>query len=121
MSAPPRAGEIWRVDLEPTQGSEQGKSRPVVVMNEPPTGRVTIRLCAPIVHRKREHAFYFWCAERAPDSSNGLTEASSVDAAQTRALDTSRFLNRLGEVRSQELEIITTALCLCVGREPKPK
>jgi mRNA interferase MazF len=116
----PRRGEVWRVQLEPARGSEQGKARPMVVLSEPPIGRPTIRLCAPIVHAKPEHLFMAWCIELYPDADNGLTKDSTADAAQTRALDLVRFETRLGKVSEQKLEAITTALILCVGRQPAP-
>lgn len=55
-----------------------------------------------------------------PDDANGLTKASSADTAQTRVLDESRFESRLGELAPEELEAITTALCLCIERVPVP-
>lgn len=113
----PQRGEIWRADLEPVQGSEQGKKRPVVVMSAPATGRAGTCLCAPIIHFKPLHARLFWCVELAP-AANGLTKASGADTAQTRVLDEARFESRLGELSPQELEAITTALCLCVERVP---
>ena len=116
----PKVGEVWQVDLEPVQGSEQGKARPIIVLSEPPTGRVTMRLCAPVIHRKTLHARLFWCAQLRPTPTNGLTKESSADTAQTRALDVSRFQNRLGQITPDELKAITTALCLCVGRVPVP-
>lgn len=116
----PQRGGVWRANLEPVEGSEQGKKRPVVVLSSPPTGRAGTCLCAPIIHHKPLHARLFWCVEIAPDSSNGLTKASSADTAQTRVLDEARFESRLGEVTPQELEAITTALCLCVERVPLP-
>lgn len=40
--ANPRRGEIWRVDLAPTQGSETGKIRPVVVVGNEQLGRLPV-------------------------------------------------------------------------------
>lgn len=116
----PRRGEVWRASLEPVEGSEQGKTRPVVVMSAPTTGRAGTSLCAPVIHRKPLHARLFWCVELAPDNANGLTKNCSADAAQTRVLDHGRFEARLGEITPGELEAITTALCLCVERVPAP-
>ena len=116
----PKVGEVWQVNLEPVAGSEQSKTRPVVVMSEPPTGRATIRLCAPIIHRKPLHARLFWCIDLWANATNGLTKASSADAAQARALDVVRFEAKLGQVTPHDLEATTTALCLCVGRVPRP-
>jgi len=116
----PRRGEVWRVQLDPVRGSEQGKTRPVIVLSEPPLGRATVRLCAPIMHLNPAHRLFFWCVQLSPEPANGLTKDSSVDAAQTRALDLVRFQMRLGKVTLDELEAITTALIMCVGRQPAP-
>ncbi len=116
----PQRGEVWRASLEPVEGSEQGKTRPVIVMSAPTTGRFSTSLCAPIIHRKALHSHLFWCVALEPDAANGLTKNCSADAAQTRVLDQVRFEARLGEVTPDELEAITTALCLCVDRVPVP-
>ena len=112
----PKRGEIWRVQLEPVRGSEQGKTRPVVVLSEPPVGRATMRLCAPVMHAKPEHGRYFWCVALVPNAANGLDKASTADAAQTRALDVVRFFDRIGIVTTDELELIADALARCVKR-----
>jgi mRNA interferase MazF len=116
----PRRGEVWRVQLDPVRGSEQGKTRPVVVLTEPPIGRTSVRLCAPIMNALPVHGGLFWCVSLLPDTSSGLTKDSTADAAQTRALDLVRFETRLGEVGADELDAITAALCLCVGHVPMP-
>ncbi len=118
----PRRGEVWRVQLDPVRGSEQGKTRPVVVLSEPPHGRPTMRLCAPIVHFKPEHASMVWCVTLLPDADNGLSKHSTADAAQTRALDTARFVQKLGTVSTAKLELIAEALYHCVKSSPtQPK
>lgn len=119
-SLSPKRGEIWRAQLDPTLGSEQGKTRPVVVLSEPPVGRPTMRLCAPLVHWKSEHPGMAWCVELSPDAANGLTKKSSADASQTRALDVMRFGTKTGQVSARKLEAITTALVVSIGRQAVP-
>jgi mRNA interferase MazF len=114
----PKRGEVWRVQLEPTRGSEQSKTRPVVVLSLPHAGRATLRLCAPVMTALPVHAALFWCVELQPTAANGLTKESTADAAQTRALDVVRFEARLGKVRPDELELIADALIQCVKRPP---
>jgi mRNA interferase MazF len=114
----PKRGEIWRVELEPVRGSEQGKTRPVVVLSEPPTGRATIRLCAPLMQWKPEHPGYFWCITLPSDNANGLSKQSTADAAQTRALDTVRFVEKLGTINTAKLDLIAEAVYSCVKRPP---
>ncbi len=115
----PKRGEVWRADLDPARGSEQGKRRPVIVLSEPPTGRPTVRLCVPVMNAKPEHGALFWCVSLEPDA-NGLTKSSTADAAQARAIDFVRFEARLGKVTPDELELITSAVCLSIGRQPAP-
>lgn len=118
----PQRGEVWRVQLEPVRGSEQGKTRPVIVLSEPSIGRHTVRLCAPVMQWKPEHPGYFWCIPLAPDGHNGLVKPSTADAAQTRALDTVRFVEKLGILDETKLELIAAALYRCVRRPPtQPK
>lgn len=116
----PKRGEIWRAQLDPGRGSEQGKTRPVVVLSAPPIGRPTMRICAPVMNALPIHKSLFWCIEISPDGANGLTKESTADAAQTRALDTMRFEAHLGELAPDELNLITDALAACVQSPPTP-
>jgi mRNA interferase MazF len=119
-SIKPKRGEVWRVQLEPVRGSEQGKTRPVVIISEKGAGRPTVRLCAPLVNAKPEHGLFYWCIVMEPDAQNGLTKDSTADASQTRALDTVRFEARLGSVTDVEVELIADALIQCVKQPQKP-
>lgn len=110
----PKRGEVWRVQLDPVRGSEQSKARPVVVLSEPPTGRATIRLCAPVTNALPEHGGFFWCVALVPDPASGLSKASTADAAQTRALDTARFEVKLGALEQDDVDLIADALARCV-------
>ena len=111
----PKRGEIWWVQLDPVRGAEQGKTRPVVVLSQPPIGRPTIRLCAIVTNHKPEHQTMIWCATLKPDATNGLTKDSTADTAQTRALDLDRFEAKLGQVSQPKLNAIKKALIASIG------
>ena len=111
----PQRGEIWRVELDPVRGSEQVKQRPVVVLNEPNVGRLSIRICVPVIHRLPIHSKLFWCTQLRPTVSSGLTKISSADSAQIRALDLVRFTSKLGVVTAFELDAIAAAVAACAG------
>ncbi len=115
----PKRGEVWRAQLDPVRGSEQAKTRPIIVLSEPPTGRATIRLCAPVMNASPQHGFLFWCVALTPQDANGLTKDSSADASQTRALDVVRFESCLGKLPPDEVDLIADALIQCVKRKPK--
>lgn len=115
----PKRGEIWRVQLDPIRGSEQGKTRPVIVLSQPPIGRPTVRLCAIVTNHKPEHQMMVWCATLQPDESNGLTKDSTVDTAQTRTLDLERFETKLGQISKSKLDEVKAALIAAIGGAPQ--
>ena len=43
---PPKRGEIWQINLDPTVGVEMQKIRPVVVISSDAAGRLPIKLIA---------------------------------------------------------------------------
>ena len=119
----PRRGDIWRVDLEPTVGSEissdkgrKGDTRPVLVLSRPRVGEKTVCLCAPITDYKPERdELRFWRIEIGDTAENGLDKMSCIDVSQTRALDVSRFANHSGRAHPAETEASAVALARCVG------
>lgn len=117
-NAKPKRGEVWRVDLEPIVGSEQNKTRPVVVMSGSNIGRESVFVCVPITGFQNIHAALRWYVLLAPVASNGLTKPSSADASQVRALDRERFEEKLGKLTHEEAASVAEAVALCVGYEP---
>lgn len=114
----PKRGEVWRVELEPIRGSEQDKTRPVVVMSGGNIGRPTVFVCVPITSFQNAHALLSWYVPIAPDAANGLTKPSSADASQVRALDVERFETKLGKLASTPVEAVAAAVAICVGHKP---
>lgn len=47
-SDPPRRGELWRANLEPTRGDEMRKTRPVIVLSVNEIGRLRLRIVVPL-------------------------------------------------------------------------
>ncbi len=117
-TAKPKRGEVWRVELEPIRGSEQDKTRPVVVMSAANIGRPTVFVCVPITGFQNAHAAFNWCVPIAPDTANGLTKPSTADASQIRALDLERFEAKLGKLAKVPVEAVAAAVVGCVGYKP---
>lgn len=113
----PRRGEVWQVELEPIRGSEQDKTRPVVVMSGGNIGRPTVFVCVPITGYQNVHASLSWYVPIAPDAPNGLTKPSSADASQVRALDVERFEAKLGKLANVTVEAVAAAVAICVGHK----
>ena len=111
---PPRRGEVWLVNLDPTVGSEIQKTRPAVVISSDAIGRLPIKLVAPVTDWKDHYARNIWHVRIEPHSTNGLSKLSAVDALQIRALDTQRFVHKLGDITSEALEEVLLAACAVI-------
>lgn len=116
----PQRGDIWRVQLAPVIGSEQGKTRPVVVLSQPPIGRPSVRLGVILTASHPAHQSMAWCAALHADTANGLTRDSTADTAQTRALDVRRFETKIGQVSPDKMDEIKAALIRTIGGAPRP-
>ncbi len=114
----PVRGEIWHARLEPTEGAEQGKARPVVVLSVARVGRPSIRLCVPLMGFQPSHAGKLWYRPIAPSASNNLDKLSTADVMQARAVDVLRFEYQIGVLESIEVEALAAILALCVGHSP---
>lgn len=123
----PKRGEIWRVDLEPTRGSEirshkrsANDTRPVLVLSRPKIGEPSVRLCAPITDYKspRDDVKY-WRVPLGDTPENKLHKFSCVDVSQTRALDLERFKIPSGRAHEAEVEESAASLCAIISAPEK--
>lgn len=108
--ASPVRGEVWLVNFDPTIGAEIRKVRPAAVVSSDTIGRLPIKLIAPITDWKPSFANNIWHVKVEPDSSNGLTKTSAVDALQLRGVDQRRFIRKLGQLSQTTMEEITIAV-----------
>lgn len=113
-----RRGEIWRVDLDPTQGSETGKIRPVVVIGDEQLGRLPVRIVVPITGWNETFAGYIWMTHLLPTHQSGLTKPSAADALQIRTVSLVRFQEQAGTLPSDTIERIAASIAACV-RAPR--
>lgn len=115
----PKRGEIWRVDFDPTVGSEIRKARPAVVVSLDAADRLPVKLVAPITGWNPGFANNLWHVHLLPNSTNGLKKESAVDVLQMRGVDIQRFVVRIGEVSQAELTEITRAIAAVVEFDPE--
>jgi mRNA interferase MazF len=105
-------GLIIDVDLEPTKGSETGKTRPcIIVTNNIYNERVPVIQVVPLTEWSLKKSRIKTNIALVPSSVNGLSKHSIADCLQTRPID---YQNRLvairGEVESELIEKINQAL-----------
>lgn len=103
-----RKGDIYFANLDPVVGSEQGGERPVVVLQNNYANKYSPTvIIAPLtkVLKKRnlkEHIFV--------ETKNILKYDSQILLEQIRTLDKKRFINYLGKINDNQLQIIENAL-----------
>ncbi|GAX61242.1 transcriptional modulator of MazE/toxin MazF [Candidatus Scalindua japonica] len=93
---------VYLANLDPTIGSEQGKTRPVVVISEDQINQLLpVVNVLPITSRKVDRKVYPNEA-LIPNGVGGLTKESIVLCYQIRTLDKKRLIEQLGTIDSVE-------------------
>lgn len=110
----PKRGEIWRVNFDPTIGTEIRKTRPAIVISSDAVGRLPIKLVAPLTDWKDRYDYNIWHVRVEPNEQNGLSKTSAIDTLQLRGMDTQRFVEKLGKVTDETLEEIVLAVAAVI-------
>lgn len=116
-----RRWAIYRAELDPVIGSEQGKSRPVLIISEDAiNGLLNIVNVLPLTSRKEKRKIY-------PNEvlieggRYGLSSESIVLCHQIRTLDKKRLSRLYGNIENREKQDeIIEALCFQLGIDFKP-
>lgn len=103
-----RRGDIVMADLEPTLGSEIGKTRPVIVLQNDLANQSspTVTLIPLSTNLKRVFPFQV----RIPAGEGGLPQASKALCEQIRTVSRDRLRQRLGALSAERLREIRAAL-----------
>jgi mRNA interferase MazF len=111
-----RRWEIYRANLDPVIGSEQGKMRPVLVISENAANdALRVVKVLPITSRQPGRRIYGNEA-LLPVGVGGLPNESIVLAYQIRTLDKQRLSTRFGQIHDVRIQSeITEALVLQLG------
>ena len=95
--------EIWRANLDPVVGSEQGRTRPVLVLSSTALNQILPVVNAlPITSRKPNRRIYPNEA-LVPINTGGLTSESIVLCYQIRTLDKQRLTKKFGKIEDENL------------------
>ena len=107
---------IWRANLDPVVGSEQGKSRPVLIISEDDINSLlNIVNIVPITTRKQGRIIYPNEA-LLPAGINGLDKESIALCHQIRTIDKIRLSKKYGQITSKEIQNqIIDAVCFQLG------
>jgi mRNA interferase MazF len=110
-----RRGEVWLINLDPTIGAEIRKTRPAVIVSEDAIGILPLRVAVPLTEWKTHYAIAPWLVHVEPDGENNLDKPSAADAFQIRSVSRTRFVFRLGQVSTADLEAIVRAVQVVAG------
>jgi mRNA interferase MazF len=107
-----RRGLIIDVDLEPTKGSETGKTRPcIIVTNNTYNERVPVIQVVPLTEWSLKKSKIKTNIEVAPSAIDGLSKLSIADCLQTRPIDhQNRLVSVRGDLEPEIIEKINHAL-----------
>ena len=116
-----RRGMIIDVRLDPTMGSETGKTRPcIVVTNDIYNERVPVIQVVPVTAWSSKKALIATNVEIDPNRENGLTKKSIADCLQTRPIDRRhRFVSVRGSLSPDKIEEINHALRVVFSLDPE--
>lgn len=105
-------GIVVDVDLDPTRGSQTGKTRPaVVVTNDRYSSRLPILQVVPLTVYSEKKAQIVTNVVVEPSSHNGLSKRSIADCLQTRPIDKRhRVVGVRGVLEKETLRLIDDAL-----------
>ena len=103
---------VWLANLEPVIGSEQGKTRPVLIASQTALNQtLPVVNILPITSRKPNRRIYPNEALLAEQTA-GLSNESIVLCFQIRTLDKRRLIKKIGDLNDPvKQEEIIEALC----------
>jgi len=107
---------IFWSTLDPVVGSEQGKTRPVLIISEEEINQILpVENVLPITSRKTDTRI-FPNEVLIPANTGGLEKESIVLCYQIRTLDKKRLIKPIGKIEDLNLqEEIINALCFQLG------
>jgi len=110
-----RRGDVYSARLEPVEGSEQGGTRPVVVMTRDSVNATRRQaLVVPLTTMKEGRRLLPYHV-LVPAPEGGLAVDSVALADQLRALSEARFGRRWGSLSSEIIGRIEEAILIVLG------
>lgn len=113
MTASIKRGEVYLVNFDPSVGAEAQKTRPaLVVSNDINNAHSPIISIAPISSNiSRIYSFEV----EIPSGNGGFKKRSKIMINQTRAVDKTRLIKKMGSVSPEILNQVDRALKLHYG------
>jgi len=109
-----KRGMVIDVNLDPTRGSETGKTRPcVIVTNDVYNARVPVIQVVPLTEWNEKKGRIITNVTIEPNSANGISKKSVADCLQTRPIDHRyRLVKIRGKLDADMMRKINQALMM---------
>ena len=105
----PRRGTIYWVNLDPTVGTEIGKTRPAVIISNDTGNQYSARvIVAPLTRGGMGKVYPFEVL--VPAGEGGLAHTGKIALDQIRTLDKKRLGAQIGELSSQRMLEVDQAI-----------
>ncbi len=112
-----KRGDIWLANLDPVIGSEQGKTRPVVIIqNDIANEYSPVVIVAAITTAADLKTYPTEVRVAAPEG--GLRKDSVILLNQIRTIDKRRLIERWGQLTPQTMEKVNESLRISLGLVP---
>jgi mRNA interferase MazF len=111
----PRRGEIWLVSLEPTIGSEIGKTRPALVISNDRNNQFADTVTVIPITSKTERIYPF--ETFLSHQETRLPRDSKAKSNQIRTIDKRRLIKLLAKLSSEKLTEVEQAILIHLGIE----
>ncbi|MFN0083421.1 MAG: type II toxin-antitoxin system PemK/MazF family toxin [Ferruginibacter sp.] len=96
-----KQAEIWWADLEPVKGSEQGKTRPlVIVIGNTMNLHFPVVIACPLSSAVKD---FEGCVTVVKTKLNGLAKDSEIITFQIRTISKERLVKKLGTITVTQL------------------
>ena len=110
--------DIVLVDLEPTRGGEIKKTRPCVIISPDIVNKhsKTVIICAVTHYDTRKSTSHFFVTV-SPTKTSGLTKKSIINTLQTRTIDRTRIIKKIGKLSKSLERSLDYAITLATGTD----
>jgi len=109
-----QAGDIYLVEIPPSDGREQTGLRPAIIVQTIESERLPTILIVPLTSKAKAADFPFTFTIE-PDRLNNLDVLSVALVFQLRAIDKRRLKNRVGKIGASQLEFLKQELKKIMG------
>ena len=107
-------GEIWLANLDPTKGSEQAGTRPIIIFQENIISKFTSTIITiPLTSNLRRAALPTCLL--ISSGQGGLSQDSVALCHQLRVLDKTRLIKRLGQLDSDVIVDLESIVLFTLG------